>query len=142
MSKIEIEDAVSLADLIDSLPSSDDLAWDHAMDISGSIYTRLKELGISKGELADRLGVSPGRVSQIIKGDPGMSLKTLARLECALDFRLDGGFHYNLASSHNGSPYASADFITAERVPSARVAFQNLNLSLDSETTEGALMAA
>lgn len=142
MSTIEVEDAVSLADLIDRLPDSDDLAWDHAMDISGSIYTRLKELGISKGELADRLGVSPGRVSQIIKGDPGMSLKTLARLECALGFRLDGGFHYSITTSSQCSPFSSADFITEERVPPARVAFQNLNLSFGSETAEGALMAA
>ena len=72
----------------------DDLAWDHAMDISGSVYARLKELGMSKKDLAAKLGVSAGRVSQIIKGYPGMSLKMLAKLEVALGFRLDAGFSY------------------------------------------------
>lgn len=81
-------------DSLDISVDPEDLAWDHAMDISGSIYTRLKELGLKQSDLAERLGVSAGRVSQIIKGDPGMSLKTIAKIESALDFSLDGGFHY------------------------------------------------
>lgn len=75
--------------------SSDELAWDHAMDISGSVYDRLKELSMSNKDLAVKLGVTPGRVSQILKGYPGMSLKMLAKLEIALDFRLDSGFYYS-----------------------------------------------
>lgn len=75
--------------------SSDELAWDHAMDISGSVYARLKELSMSNKDLATILDVTPGRVSQILKGYPGMSLKMLAKLEVALDFRLDSGFKYS-----------------------------------------------
>lgn len=90
----EVKSTPSLADLIAQMPSSDDLAWDHAMDISGSVYTRLKELKMTQKELAKKLDVTPGRVTQIIKGDPGMTLKTLARLECALNMRLDEGFRY------------------------------------------------
>lgn len=89
-----VSNVTSLADLIAQMPSSEDLAWDHAMDISGSVYTRLKELGMTQAELAKKLGVTPGRVTQILKGDPGMTLKTLARLEHALDVRLDEGFMY------------------------------------------------
>ena len=89
-----VSNVTSLADLIAQMPSSEDLAWDHAMDISGSVYTRLKELGMTQTELAKKLGVTPGRVTQILKGDPGMTLKTLARLEHALDMRLDEGFMY------------------------------------------------
>lgn len=74
--------------------SSDELARDHAMDISSSVYARLEELSMSNKDLAVKLGVTPGRVSQILKGYPGMSLKMLAKLETALDFRLDGGFCY------------------------------------------------
>ena len=53
------------------MPPSTDLAWDHAMDISGSVYTRLKELKMTQSELAKRMGVTPGRITQIFKDNPG-----------------------------------------------------------------------
>lgn len=89
----------SLWSLGDEEVSSEELAWDHAMDISGSVYARLEEIAMSNKELAEKLGVTPGRVSQILKGYPGMSLKMLAKLEVALDFRLDGGFFYGAADA-------------------------------------------
>lgn len=85
---------INLGSLIDEEFSAEELAWDHAMDISGSVYSRMRELSMSNKELAEKLGVTAGRVSQIIKGYTGMSLKVLAKLEVALDFRLDKGFFY------------------------------------------------
>lgn len=88
---------INLASILENyVPTADEMAWDHAMDISGSIYTRLKELGMSQKDLADKLEVSPGRVSQIIKGDPGMTLRSLAKLEVALGIDLGDGFRYGL----------------------------------------------
>ena len=78
----------------DSALDPEELAWDHAMDISGSIYARLKELDMSQKELASLLGLTAGRVSQIIKGDPGMSIRSLAKIEAALCFDLGSGFTY------------------------------------------------
>jgi transcriptional regulator with XRE-family HTH domain len=85
--------------ILNQIPNPEDLAWNHAMDISGAIHTRLKELGMTQRDLAEKLGVTPGRISQIIKGYPGMSLKLLARIESALDFRLDSGFRYEASVS-------------------------------------------
>ena len=96
--------------------SCDELAWDHAMDISGSVYARLEELSLSNKDLATKLGVTPGRVSQILKGYPGMSLKMLAKLEIALDFRLDGGFYY---SSKESGVSATAELVLPHRQESA-----------------------
>ncbi len=93
------EERVNLSEIMSAMPNPEDLAWDHAMDISASIYGRLKELGMSQKGLADAMGVSAGRVSQIISGAPGMSLKTLAKIEAALDMRLDAGFRYGVPSS-------------------------------------------
>lgn len=90
----DFEQGADLSYLEDVAPDPADLAWNHAMDISGSIYARLNELGMSKKRFADVLGVTPGRVSQIIKGDPGMTLKTLAKIEAALGIRFDQGFSY------------------------------------------------
>ena len=86
--------SLSLSMYMDMKPNAEDLAWDHAMDISGSVFARLRELGMSQKDLVEAIGVSPGRISQIIKGEPGMSLKTLARIETALDFDLGTGFRY------------------------------------------------
>lgn len=88
-----------LSAFLDMKPTSEDLAWDHAMDISASIYARLRELDMNQRDLADAIGVSASRISQIIKGEPGMSLKALARIETALDFDLGSGFHYKPAKN-------------------------------------------
>ena len=47
----------------------------------------IESLGISQRELAERLGVSPGRVSQILSGSENLTLRSLAALGWALGFR-------------------------------------------------------
>lgn len=78
---------------------ADDLAWDHAMDISGSVYTRMRELGMTKCELAERMGVKPGQVTRIIKGEANLTLKSIAKLETALGIDLSSGFVYRSGTS-------------------------------------------
>lgn len=90
----EFENGIDLADYLSVKPDAEDLAWEHAMDISASIYSRLKELSMTQKEFADMLGVSPGRVSQMIKGEPGMTIRTLAKIETALDLSLSSSFSY------------------------------------------------
>lgn len=84
----------SLAWLCDEPESADELLWDHALDISGSVYVRTKELGLSAADLARRMGMDKGQLSKIMSGKGNITLKTIARLEEALDFRLDKGFRY------------------------------------------------
>lgn len=72
----------------------EDLAWDHAMEISGSVYKRMEELGLKSKDLADRMGVTPARISRILSGEQSMTLKTLARLESALDMSMSEGFKH------------------------------------------------
>lgn len=90
----EYENGIGLADYLSVKPDAEDLAWEHAMDIAASIYSRLKELSMTQKELADILGVSPGRVSRIIKGEPGMTIRTLAKIETALGLSLSSSFSY------------------------------------------------
>lgn len=49
----------------------------------------LESLGISRTELAERLGVSPARVSQILSGRENLRLRTLASLGWALGIRFE-----------------------------------------------------
>lgn len=78
--------------LLESKLSPENLAWDHAMEISASVYKRMKELDLKGKDLADRMGVTPARISRIVSGEQSMTLKTLARLEVALDIDMGSGF--------------------------------------------------
>ena len=43
--------------------------------------------GLTRADLAGRMGVSPGRVSQVLSGGENLTLRTLAGLATALDAR-------------------------------------------------------
>jgi DNA-binding XRE family transcriptional regulator len=53
--------------------------------VADTLVERMMELEISQSELAERLGVSRGRMSQILSGDQNMTLRTLASVASALD---------------------------------------------------------
>jgi transcriptional regulator with XRE-family HTH domain len=53
--------------------------------LTNEITWQLSERGLSRADLAGRLGVSPGRVSQILSGGENLTLRTLANLAAALD---------------------------------------------------------
>lgn len=80
-----------------------DLMLDHRMDISGSVYTRMKELGMTQTELAAKSGIDRARISKIISGKHNITIATLAKLEVALSFRLDSGFSYGDESARNAA---------------------------------------
>ncbi len=56
--------------------------------VTNEITWYMRELKIGRAELAGRLGVSPGRVSQILSGGENLTLRTLAGLAVALDAQL------------------------------------------------------
>src|SRR6266480_2111907 len=57
--------------------------------LTNEITFHMRECGISRAELAARMGVSPGRISQILGGGENLTLRTLAALATALDARFD-----------------------------------------------------
>ena len=57
--------------------------------LTNEITFHMRERGISRADLAARMGVSPGRVSQILGGGENLTLRTLAALAAALDARFD-----------------------------------------------------
>lgn len=54
-----------------------------------TIEALLESLGLSQRELADRLGVSEGRVSQLLSGRQNLTLRTLGALGWALGVRFE-----------------------------------------------------
>lgn len=91
---MKVRTGKSLESLKDVKLSDDSLALEHRLDISASVYKRMKELGLNQKELADRTGMNEAQVSRIIRGKQNLTLATLAKIENALDFSLDGGFRY------------------------------------------------
>jgi transcriptional regulator with XRE-family HTH domain len=57
--------------------------------LTNEINWYLRERGMSRADLAARMGVSPGRVSQILGGGENLTLRTLAALSTALDAHFD-----------------------------------------------------
>jgi len=58
-------------------------------EATDTIAGMLASLGISQRELGERLGVSPGRVSQIFSGEENLTLRSLAALAWALGVRFE-----------------------------------------------------
>ena len=53
--------------------------------VTNEIDWLMRENKISRADLASRMGVSPGRVSQVLSGGENLTLRTLASLGAALD---------------------------------------------------------
>ena len=81
--------------------------------LTNEITFHMRECGLSRAELAARMGVSPGRISQILGGGENLTLRTLAALATALDARFD----FELISLKTPDEYTSRD--TAEAAPAA-----------------------
>ena len=57
--------------------------------LTNEVTWHMRERGLTRADLATRMGVSPGRVSQILGGGENLTLRTLAALSTALDARFD-----------------------------------------------------
>ena len=81
--------------------------------LTNEVNWLMRERGLTRADLAARMGVSPGRVSQILGGGENLTLRTLAALSTALDARFD----IELASSKADDTYTSRDTTDAEAAP-------------------------
>jgi antitoxin component HigA of HigAB toxin-antitoxin module len=78
------------AEIPDSFEGRAAYERDHLSNqILGGVESFMRTHGVTQQELATRMGVSEGRVSQILSGDQNLTLKTLAGLAAALN----GHFH-------------------------------------------------
>lgn len=67
----------------------DNWGWlKHSAQIALKVKGRLKALGLTQKELAERMGCSQQYVSLILKGKENLTLETIAKLENVLDFEI------------------------------------------------------
>jgi transcriptional regulator with XRE-family HTH domain len=67
----------------------DDEAAGLAQEIVDEITWYMREQKVSRADLAGAMGVSPGRVSQILSGEENLTLRTLGSVVNALGARLE-----------------------------------------------------
>jgi transcriptional regulator with XRE-family HTH domain len=82
--------------------------------VTNEITWHMRERGLTRADLATRMGVSPGRVSQILGGGENLTLRTLAALSTALGARFDVEL---TALKSGGDSYNSRDAAHAEAAP-------------------------
>lgn len=78
-------EGTSFVDLEARKPSASVRMLDYVMDFCFMVEDRLEELGMSRTDLADRLGKKPSSVTRVLSGSANITLQTIAEYDAALD---------------------------------------------------------
>ncbi|PWI45165.1 helix-turn-helix transcriptional regulator [Streptomyces sp. ICBB 8177] len=84
------------------------LARQATAELAGLLTAR----GMTRADLAKAMGVSPGRVSQILSGDANLTVRTLASVAEALGARVEIKFFDPPRAADRSMPDAMADAMT------------------------------
>lgn len=74
--------------ILEETPQEIKTQVDWQFDLADVIYNRLQELGMSKKELAQRVGTSPAAVTRWVGGGHNFTLSTLAKISSVLGMPL------------------------------------------------------
>jgi transcriptional regulator with XRE-family HTH domain len=86
---------------------------DFITQVTNEVSWYMRQRGLTRADLAERMGVSPGRVSQILGGGENLTARTLIALSTALDARFD----IELSPLKAGDSYTSSGAAQAEAAP-------------------------
>ena len=70
--------------IVDETPQEIKTQMDWQFGLADIIYNRLQEIGMSKKELAQKVGTSPAAVSRWVGGGHNITLTTLAKITSVL----------------------------------------------------------
>ena len=70
--------------IVDETPQEIKTQMDWQFGLADVIYNRLQEIGMSKKELAQKVGTSPAAVSRWVGGGHNFTLSTLAKISSVL----------------------------------------------------------
>ena len=81
---------IRLQDWIDEFEGDPDYEFDGvAIAVGEQIVARMEELGMTQADLARKMGVSRARISQILRGNDNLTLKSIVAVAIGLDCRVD-----------------------------------------------------
>jgi transcriptional regulator with XRE-family HTH domain len=72
--------------------------------LMNEINWHMRERGLTRADLASRMGVSPGRISQVLSGGENLTLRTIASLATALDVRFEMDLRQRETGSADATP--------------------------------------
>lgn len=81
--------SMDITEFMDREETPETRAFAHALDLEFIVLDEMEKQGISKKELAERMCVSPSRLSELLNDQPNMIFETVASFEIALDFDLE-----------------------------------------------------
>lgn len=97
---------VDLSDFYAETETSETRAYEHALDIEFIVHREMQRSGLSKSELAKRMGVSLQSLSKLLNSQPNMTLKTIAKFELALGIKI---IPQVISSYSNEAPFSSSN---------------------------------
>ena len=108
---------VKLQDWIDEFQGDPDYEFTKvAIDVGEQIVARMEERGMTQADLARAMEVSRARVSQILRGNDNLTLKSIVAVAIALDCRVE----MLLSPIQAPEPDGAAQPATTEARPLAR----------------------
>lgn len=92
-------------DWIGTFEGDPDFEFDRiAIDIGEQIVARMEERGMTQADLARAMGVSRARVSQILRGNDNLTLKSIVAVAIGLDCRVELRLRPVESSSDSSEP--------------------------------------
>lgn len=82
-------ETLDLSSFIDENYSSEVLAYEHALDLAYLFVREMEARGLTRKQLAEKMGIPQSRLSKLLNTQPNMTLETIAQFELALDMRID-----------------------------------------------------
>lgn len=82
-------ETVNLSKFMEEAESAETLSYKYALEISHLVVSEMQRQGLTKKELAERMGVSPQRLANLLNTQPNMTLKTVAQFALALGMRVE-----------------------------------------------------
>lgn len=78
-----------LADILDDVSAEEWAFFNTSEDLSDRLAARMDETGVSKTELARRMGTSRAFITKVLRGDANLTIKTLTRIAHHLDAKVE-----------------------------------------------------
>lgn len=82
-------ETVDLSKFMEETTNADTLAYDYALELSHLAVSEMSKQGLTKKKLAERMGVSPQRLANLLDTQPNMTLRSVAQLALALGIRVE-----------------------------------------------------
>ena len=79
---------MDLSDFLKENETPNTRAYEHALDLAYLFVAEMEQQGLSKKELAEKMGISQSRLSNLLNTQPNMTLETIAQFELALNVNM------------------------------------------------------